>query len=144
MDFSAKFDDLQRRVADAQAAAQAAATESRDQLKQRIHQAQDDVEVAVDDTKQQAGVAADEARSKWAQMMADAAARREDVKAKIDKRTRELDAKSAAKEADWAESDAFAALDYAGWTLSSARLAVLDAIYARSYADERADDAASQ
>jgi hypothetical protein len=144
MDFSAKFDDLQRRVADAQAAAQAAATESRDQLKQRIHQAQDDVEVAVDDTKQQAGVAADEARSKWAQMMADAAARREDIKAKIDKRTRELDAKSAAKEADWAESDAFAALDYAGWTLSSARLAVLDAIYARSYADERANDAASQ
>jgi hypothetical protein len=144
MDFSAKFDDLQRRVADAQAAAQAAATESRDQLKQRIHQAQDDVEVAVDDTKQQAGVTADEARSKWAQMMADAAARREDVKAKIDKRTRELDAKSAAKEADWAESDAFAALDYAGWTLSSARLAVLDAIYARSYADERAKDAASQ
>ena len=34
MDFSAKFDDLQRRVADAKAAA----TESRDQLKQRIHQ----------------------------------------------------------------------------------------------------------
>jgi lambda repressor-like predicted transcriptional regulator len=81
---------------------------------------------------------------KWAQMMADAAARREDIKAKIDKRTRELDAKSSAKEADWAESDAFAALDYAGWTLSSARLAVLDAIYARSYADERAKDAASQ
>jgi hypothetical protein len=64
MDYSAKFDDLQRRVADAKAAAQAAATESRDQLKQRIHQAQDDVEVAVEDTKQQAGVAADEARSK--------------------------------------------------------------------------------
>ena len=67
MDFSAKFEDLQRRVADAKAAAQAAAIESRDQLKQRIHQAQDDVEVAVEDTKQQAGVAVDEARSKWAQ-----------------------------------------------------------------------------
>ena len=56
----------------------------------------------------------------------------------------ELDAKTADSEADWAEGDAVAALDYADWTLSSARLAVLDAIYARSYADERAKDAASQ
>ena len=44
-------------------------------------------------------------------MKADAAARRDDVKAKIDKRNRELDAKAAAKEADWAEDDAIAALD---------------------------------
>jgi hypothetical protein len=43
-----------------------------------------------------------------------------------------------------AEDDAVAALDYAAWTLSSARLTVLDAIYARSYADERAKDTASQ
>ena len=71
-------------------------------------------------------------------MKADAAAKRDDVKAKIDKRNREMDAKAAAKEADWAEDDAAAALDYAAWTLSDARLAVLDAIYARSYADERA------
>jgi hypothetical protein len=77
-------------------------------------------------------------------MKADAAARKDDVKAKIDKRTRQLDAKAADSEADWAEADAVAALDYADWTLSSARLAVLDAIYARSYADERAKDAASQ
>jgi hypothetical protein len=56
-------------------------------------------------------VAADEARSKWAQMKVDAAARRDDIRAKVDKRTRELDAKAATKEADWAESDALAALD---------------------------------
>jgi hypothetical protein len=35
MDFSAQFDDLQKRVGEAKAAAQTAATESRDQLKQR-------------------------------------------------------------------------------------------------------------
>jgi predicted transglutaminase-like cysteine proteinase len=144
MDFSAKFDDLLQRVADAKAAAQTAATESRDQLKQRIHQAQDDVEVAVESTKQQAGVAADEARSKWTQMTADAAAQRDDINAKINKRTRELDAKAAAKEADWAESDTFAAIDYSAWTVYMARLAALDAIDARLYADERANDAASQ
>src|SRR5262245_14761688 len=36
MDFSAKFDELQKAVADARAAAEAAATESSDQIKQRI------------------------------------------------------------------------------------------------------------
>jgi hypothetical protein len=77
-------------------------------------------------------------------MKADAAARRDDVKAKIDQRNRELDAKTAASEAGWAEADAADALDYAAWTVSDARLAVLDAIDARAYADERAKQAASQ
>ena len=62
-------------------------------------------------------MAADEARCKWTQMKVDAAAHRDVIKAKIDKRTRELDAKAAASEADWAESDAFAALDYSAWTV---------------------------
>lgn len=144
MDFTGQFDDLQKRAAEAKAATQAAATETRDRLKQRIDEAQDDLDQAAADTEQKSREATAATQSKWAQMMADAAARRDDIKAKIDKRTRELDAKSAAKEADWAEGDALAALDYAGWTLSSARLAVLDAIDARAYADERAKDAASQ
>jgi hypothetical protein len=77
-------------------------------------------------------------------MKADAAARRDDVKAKIDQRSRELDAKTAASEAGWTEADAVDALDYAAWTVSNARLAVLDAIDARAFADERAKRAASQ
>jgi len=36
MDFSAQFDALQQRAAAAKSAVQAAATESRDQLRQRI------------------------------------------------------------------------------------------------------------
>jgi hypothetical protein len=138
MDFSGKFDELQQRVAEAKAAAQAAAAESRDQLKQRIHQAQDDLDRDVEGTKQEASQATADARSKWARMKVDAAAHRDDIKAKIDKRDRQLDAKAAASEAGWAEDDAFAALDYAAWTVTNARLAVLDAIDARAYADERA------
>jgi hypothetical protein len=42
----------------------------------------------------------------------------------------------AADDASWAEDDAAAALDYAAWTVDNARLAVLDAIDARAYADE--------
>jgi hypothetical protein len=46
-------------------------------------------------------------------MKADAAARREDIKAKIEKRADQLDAKAAATDADWAEQDAADALDFA-------------------------------
>ncbi len=75
-------------------------------------------------------------------MKADAAAKRDDVKAKIDKRTRQLDAREAADEADWAEADAADAVDYAAWTVDNAQLAILDAIDARAYADQRAKAAA--
>jgi hypothetical protein len=44
MDFSAPLDDLQKRAAEAKASVQAAATESRDKLRQRIDQAQADVD----------------------------------------------------------------------------------------------------
>ena len=90
------------------------------------------------DAKQKADEAADRAQSKWAQMKADAAARREDIKAKIAKRADQLDAKAAATDADWAEEDAVDAIDYATLVVQDAQLAVLDALDARAYADERA------
>jgi len=92
----------------------------------------------MEDAKQQAGEAADRAQSKWAQMKADAAARREDIKAKIDKRADERDAKAAAKEADWADLDASDAIDLAVYAVYDAQLAVLNALDARIYAEERA------
>ena len=95
------------------------------------------------DAKQRADKTADRAQSKWAQMKADAAARREDIKAKIDKRADQLDAKAAATDADWAEGDAADAIDYAILVVSDAQLAVLDALDARAYAEERAKIAAT-
>src|SRR6266540_3919693 len=76
------------------------------------------------------------ARSKWAQMKADAAAKMDNFQAKVDKRADQFDAKVAASDADWAENHAADAIDYAAWTVDNARLAVLDAIDARAYADE--------
>jgi len=49
MDLSAQLDALQQRVADARSAAQAAATKSRDQLRQRTGQAQVDINLAGND-----------------------------------------------------------------------------------------------
>ena len=50
----------------------------------------------------------------------------------------QLDAKAAATDADWAEQDAADALDFAVYVIYDAQLAVLDALDARAYADDRA------
>ena len=57
MDFSSQLDDLQRRAAEAKQAAQAAVSESREQLRQRIDQAKVDVDLAAKDARQQVGEA---------------------------------------------------------------------------------------
>jgi hypothetical protein len=134
MDLTAQFEALQKRTSEATSAVRAATTEPREQVWQRIDQAQVDVNVALTDAKQQAG----RAPSKWAQMKADAAAKREDVKSKIDKRADRLDADTAAAEAEWTEGTAADAIDLASWAVENARLAALDAVEARAYADELA------
>ena len=143
MDFSAKLDDLQQRAAHTKAAAQAAVSESREQLRQRIDQAKVDVDLAGMDARQQVDEAAASTRSKWAQLRADAAAKLDDFDAKMDRRADQRDAKLAARQADGAEADAADAIDFAAWTVDNARLAVLDAIDARVYADELATTAGS-
>src|SRR6266545_1750680 len=119
MDFSTQLDELQQRAADTKAAAQAAVTESREQLRQRIDQAQVDLDLAAKDAQQQVGEAAASARSKWAQMRADAAVRMDDFQAKMDRRADQLDAKVAAHQADGAETDAADAIDFAAWTVGN-------------------------
>ena len=49
-----------------------------------------------------------------------------------------VDADFAATDADWAEADAYSAIDNADWAVENARVAILDAIDARVYADEKA------
>ena len=65
---------------------------------------------------------ADSARSKRAQIKADAAARMSDVKANIDKRTSQVDAKVAASDPYWAEADAAGSAGALGDAVVSTRL----------------------
>lgn len=80
-------------------------------------------------------------KAKWAPLKPDAAAKMLDVKTNIDKRTRQVDAKVVANDADWAEADAAEALDFADWAVENAQLAMLDAIHARAHADKLANTA---
>jgi hypothetical protein len=143
MDFSAQLDELQQRAAEAKAAAQAAASESREQLRQRIDQAKAEVDQQASDARQDAQAATDKARSKWAQVKADAAAKLDDFDAKMDRRADQRDAKLAARQADGADADAADAIEFAAWTVDHARLAVLDAIDARASADDLARSAST-
>ena len=138
MDFSAQLEKLQQQANESVANIRSASAESRDELKQRIDQARVDANLALMDVKQQAEQTSDQVQSKWAQLKADASVWMDDIKAKIDKRVDQRDAKTAAKDADRAEQDAADAIDYAVLAFYSAQLAVLDALDARAYADERA------
>jgi hypothetical protein len=101
-----------------------------------------DVDLAAKDARQQVDEAAASARSTWAQIKADTAAKLDDLEAKMDRRAAQRDAKLAARQADGAEADAADAIEFAAWTVDHARLAVLDAIDARVYADDLAQQAA--
>jgi hypothetical protein len=142
-DFSTRLDDLQQRVTAAKSAVQAAGAETDAQLAQRIDRAQADLDESVKNARREVSQAADSARAKWAQVKTDAAAKMTDVKANIDKRNRQMDAKMAATEADWAEADAADALDFADWAVENSQLAMLDAIHARAHADNLAKAAAN-
>ena len=141
MDFLAQLDGLEHQVAETHSAVQAAVTESRDQIRRRIDQAQVDTDQAASERTRPARTTA--AQSKWDKMKGDAAAKRDELKARIDKRNREMDAGAAETDAEWAEDDATAAIDFAIETVDNARLAVLDAIDARAYAEIRVRAAAS-
>jgi len=142
MDFSSRLEELEQQVAGTRAGVRAATTESRDQLRKRIEQAQVDQNRTENDAQRSAEAPAG-TRSKWEQMKADAARKRTEVKARMDKRTQQIDADLAATDADLAEEDASAAIDYAAWSIDNARLATLDAIDARAYANMQAGSAGS-
>ena len=136
MNYDTELDRLQTQVGQIKSAVQAAATASRDELRQRIEEAQTDADRPT--SQPQRSGQAPEAQSKWAKMRSDANDKMSEIKARMDKRDRETDAKLAAEEANWAENDALNAIDFASRTLDNARLAILDALDGRAYANAQA------
>ena len=71
-------------------------------------------------------------------MKADAAAQERGHQGKDRQAGRPTGCQGCGQDADWAEQDAADAIDYAVYVVYDAQLAVLDALDARVYADERA------
>ena len=116
--------------------------ESSAQVKARIEQAKADAAAGQEPARDKAGQAGGRAHGQWQSMKADAAAKMQGLQDRMDRKSDQMDAKMAEDDAEGTEADALDALSYAKWAVEQAELAVLDAIDARAWADERA--AASQ
>jgi hypothetical protein len=138
VDFDKDLEELRVRVAEVQASVKAAATETHDQIQERITQAKGDMDKDLKAAKADADRAGDEAKTKWTQVKTDAAAKVAQAKHNIDRRGDQFDADMAESDAEFAESDAAAAIDFADWAVENARVAILDAIDARVYAKQKA------
>jgi exonuclease VII large subunit len=136
MNYTEQLEELQERVDGAVEDVRLAAVEDHEQLAARIDKNQHDLKSVVQNGQQRLDRAEDQIESKWAQVKADASVKVADLKAKMEQRRKEHDADAATTDADWAEADADAAIDLASWATDNARLAILDALDARAYADE--------
>jgi hypothetical protein len=138
MTISDQIDALQKRAADLKSSFDKSRKETNEQVKARLSHAKADIDARQGAAKDKAEQAADRTQSQWKSMKADAAAKVQALHDRVDRKRDEHDVKEAAKDADVAEQDAADALDYASWAVDQAQLAVLDAVDARTWADERA------
>jgi len=143
MDFQKQLDELEERVSNVKSSVTAAAAESNEQLQAHIAKVQEDAEHELDEAKQHAGAAADRTKTGWGQMRVDAKTRSAELKAEARARRERHDASVAASDADLGEAEAAAAIDYVAWAIEAAELAILDALYLRARADEKAAQVAA-
>jgi cell division septum initiation protein DivIVA len=130
-------DTLQKQITHLKAAMDLARKETSEQVRTRIQQVKADM-AAQESASEPAGQATGRAQNRWQSIKADAAAKAQDMHDRMDRKRDELDAKSAQQDAEGAEEDALDALGFARWAVGQAEVAILDAIDARAWADERA------
>ena len=129
---------LQEQVTHLKISAYEAREESSAQVRARIEQAKADAAADQEPARDKAGQAGGRGHGQWRSMKADAAAKMQGLQGRMDRKRDELDANMAEDDADAAGEDAADALGYARWAVGQAELAVLDAIDARAWAEERA------
>ena len=135
MTVSEQVDALQKRAADLKNSFETAQTENNEQVRARISKAKADAAQGQGELNAKANQKAEEAKSRWAAMKADLAAKMDKLQADIDRKEDERDAKAAERDADRAEDNAMDALDYAAWTVEQAEIAIFYAVDARGWAD---------
>ncbi len=131
-------DSLQEQVTHLKEGMDLARKETSEQVRARVQQVKADLAAHQDSASDKAGQAADREQSPWQSIRANAAAGARDLQDRADRKRRELDVKSAERDAGDAEENALDALGFARWAVGQAEGAVLDAIDTRAWADERA------
>ncbi len=138
MTISDQIDALQKRAVDLKNSFDKSRQETNEQVKARLSHAKADIAARQSVVKEKTEQTTDRTQSQWQSMKADADAKVQAMHDRVDRKRDEHDVKKAARDAEAAEEDAADALDYAAWAVDQAQLAVLDAVDARTWADERA------
>jgi hypothetical protein len=141
MSASDRFSELRQRVEQGESNIQAAASEDSAKLEAKA----DEARKAADDHAAQFAATAqktsEQAESHWNELQSSWDHHRQHVRQRIEEKKGELDLASAQHDADWAESDAVNAVDFALAAAEEAEYAVLDATLARANADAMASSA---
>ena len=136
MALSDQLSDLADRTKQLENTAAAAEAQNRTKLEKDRDKLHAQMQTEAKKIQSDASNAKSETRSWWADMTAKAEKQRNDLKAKIEQKKAEHNVDKAMQRADDAEGYAVDMISYAAYWIDSAEYAVVDAVIARSEADE--------
>ena len=125
------LDKLSEKVDEAKASIRAAASESETELKAKVEEARKNADEKAAELSVETQAAADQAEAHWQQIQSDWNQHRQNVRRRIDEAKAAQDIHDAEVRAEWAESDARDAVEFAANAIDEAKYAMLDAILAR-------------
>jgi hypothetical protein len=130
-----KFTELKRQVEAAESNVRAAGSRDEAELRAKVDEARKDADGRAARLNANVAQAADRGDRRWAEAQSDWDDHVRRIRASVDERKDERDAKRAERNAESAEADALDAIDYAAAAIEEAEYAVLTAALARVNAD---------
>ena len=132
---SASMAELSQRAKEAEDHIAAARNETHEQLEARVAKAKATAQRQRQETKARGAKAKDELAVAWAGLQAHVQEQFEKIRARLDEKRNDHDAKAAQQRAERAEANAADAADFAQYALDEAEAAALEAADARKIAD---------
>ena len=126
---------LSQRAKEAEDHIAAARNETHEQLQARVAEAKATAQRRREEMKAHGATVKDELASAWAGLVAHVHEQFEKMRARLDEKRDDLDAKAAERRAERAEANAADAIDFASWAVDEAEAEALEAAEARKIAD---------
>ena len=124
------FDKLSERIDEAKRTISAATSESEAEVKAKVDEARRNADARAAELSADAHATADEAEAHWQQIQSDWEQHRQAIRQRVDEAKATQDLNAAELRAEWAESDARDAVNFAANAIDEAEHALLDAILA--------------
>jgi ElaB/YqjD/DUF883 family membrane-anchored ribosome-binding protein len=140
MTLSEQVDMLQSRVTELRSSLESSRDKAEERIRARADRAEGSSAPAepTGSTPEMSGDKGETPRERWQVLKAEVSARLKEGQSWIDRKRDELDVTQARHAAEWAEADAYEALDFAMWAVDTAAITVVDAVDARVWAESRA------